>query len=161
MTSNFELLLPVLMQWLHVGSVVLMIGGFFFLRVVLLPSAKVLPDPQKTEMIEAALRRFRVVVWISLFTILVSGVYNFIAFLISTGNQTVTDPNSAPDYSIYIVVLGVKFLIVTLIYILGIALTFPYPVYAPIQKHPAPWLNMTLALGIIVIFLSTFLRRMF
>ena len=161
MTPTYELL-PVLMQWLHVGSVVLMIGGFFFLRVVLLPAAKVLPDPQKTQIIDAAFRRFRVIVWIALTTILVSGVYNFIAFLISTGNQTtVTDPNLVPDYSMYIVVLGVKFLIVTLIFILGIALTFPYPVYAPIQKRPAPWLNVTLILGLIVIFLSTLLRRMY
>ncbi len=160
MTLTYELL-PVLMQWLHVGSVVLMIGGFFFLRVVLLPAAKVLPDSQKAQIIDAAFRRFRVIVWIALVTILVSGVYNFIAFLISTGNQTVTDPILAPDYSMYIVVLGAKFLIVTLIFILGIALTFPYPVYAPIQKRPAPWLNVTLILGLIVIFLSTLLRRMY
>ena len=150
-----------MMQWLHVGSAVLMIGGFFFLRVVLLPAAKVLPDPKKTQIIDAAFRRFRVIVWIALVTILVSGVYNFITFLISTGNHTVTDPNLAPDYSMYIVVLGVKFLIVTLIFILGIALTFPYPVYAPIQKRPAPWLNLTLVLSLIVILLSTFLRRMY
>lgn len=160
MSPNYDLL-PVLMQWLHVGSVVLMIGGFFFLRVVLLPAAKVLPDARKTQLIDAAFRRFRVIVWISLITILVSGVYNFITFLIATSNQTVTDPKLAPDYSMYIVVLGVKFLIVTLIFILGIALTFPYPVYAPIQKHPAPWLNLTLILSLIVIFLSTYLRRMY
>ena len=160
MSPNYEFL-PVLMQWLHVGSVVLMIGGFFFLRVVLLPAAKVLPDVQKTQLIDAAFRRFRVIVWISLITILVSGVYNFITFLIATSSQTVTDPKLAPDYSMYIVVLGVKFLFVTLIFILGIALTFPYPVYAPIQKHPAPWLNLTLILSLIVIFLSTYLRRMY
>ena len=160
MTPNYEIL-PVLMQWLHVGSVVLLIGGFFFLRVVLLPAAKVLPDPQKTQIIHAAFRRFRVVVWIALITILVSGVYNFITFLISTSNQTATDSNLSPDYSMYIVVLGVKFLIVTFIFILGIALTFPYPVYAPIQKRPVPWLNVTLILSLIVIFLSTLLRRMF
>ena len=161
MTSNYELLLPVLMQWLHVGSVVLMIGGFFFLRVVLLPASKVLPNPQKTELIEAAFRRFRIIVWITLFTILVSGIYNFVDFLRSTGNQTVTDPDLVPDYSTYILALAVKFLIVFLIFTLGVLLTFPYPVYAPIQKYPAPWLNVTLALGIIVIFLSTFLRRMY
>lgn len=160
MTPNYDLF-PVLMQWLHVGSVVLMIGGLFFLRVVLLPASKVLPDSQKAQIIDAAFRRFRVIVWIALITILVSGVYNFIVFLISTSNQTATDPNVAPDYSMYIVVLGAKFLIVTLIFILGIALTFPYPVYAPIQKHPAPWLNLALILSLIVIFLSTFLRRMY
>ena len=159
MIPSYEFL-PVLMQWLHVGSVVLMIGGFFFLRVVLLPTAKVLPDPQKTQIIEAAFRRFRVIVWIALLTILVSGIYNFIVFIRSTGNQPATNPNQV-DYSIYIVVLGVKFLIVTLIFILGIALTFPYPVWAPIQKRPIPWLNVTLVLGLIVIFLSTFLRRMY
>jgi uncharacterized membrane protein len=145
--------LPAFIQWLHVGSVVLLIGGFFFLRVILLPSTRVLPDNQKPKLVEAAFRRFRIVVWIALVTILVSGIYNFIAFLRSARIAT-------QDPSIYILVLGIKLFIVFLIFTFGVLLTFPYPVFAPIQKRPSPWLNLTLILGLIVIFLSTFLRRL-
>ena len=67
-----------LMQWVHVGSVVLMIGGFFFLRVVLLPVARRLPKPET--LISSALRRFSGVVWTALLTVLISGLYNFITF---------------------------------------------------------------------------------
>ena len=153
--------LPALIQWIHVGSVVLLIGGFFFLRVILLPSAKVLPKNQRPKLLEAAFRRFRVVIWSALLTILFSGVYNFIAFLSSTGSFS-QDPATEPveDPSTYILVLGGKLFIVFIIFTFGVLLTFPYPVFAPIQKRPAPWLNLTLILGLIVIFLSALLRRL-
>ena len=153
--------LPALIQWIHVGSVVLLIGGFFFLRVILLPSAKVLPDNQQPKLLEAAFRRFRVVIWSALLTILFSGVYNFIAFLKSTGSFSQDSTTEVvEDLSIYILVLGVKLFIVFIIFTFGVLLTFPYPVFAPIQKRPAPWLNLTLILGLIVIFLSALLRRL-
>ena len=153
--------LPALIQWIHVGSVVLLIGGFFFLRVILLPAAKVLPENQRPKLLEAAFRRFRIVIWSALLTILFSGVYNFIAFLRSTGSFS-PDPTREPieDLSIYILVLGVKLFIVFIIFTFGVLLTFPYPVFALIQKRPAPWLNLTLILGLIVIFLSSLLRRL-
>ena len=153
--------LPALIQWIHVGSVVLLIGGFFFFRVILLPSAKVLPENQQSKLLEAAFRRFRVVIWSALLTILFSGVYNFIAFLRSTGSLSQDPPTElVQDPSIYILVLGLKLFIVFIIFTFGVLLTFPYPVFAPIQKRPAPWLNLTLILGLIVIFLSALLRRL-
>ena len=153
--------LPALIQWIHVGSVVLLIGGFFFLRVILLPSAKVLPEDQRSKLVDAAFRRFRVVVWTALLTILFSGVYNFIAFLRSTGSFSPDLPKEpVQDLSTYILVLGVKIFIVFIIFTFGVLLTFPYPVFAPIQRRPVPWLNLTLILGLIVIFLSALLRRL-
>lgn len=153
--------LPALIQWIHVGSVVLLIGGFFFLRVILLPAAEVLPENQRPKLVEAAFRRFRVVIWSALLTILFSGVYNFIAFLRSTGSFSQDLPKEpVEDLSTYILVLGIKIFIVFIIFTFGVLLTFPYPVFAPIQKRPAPWLNLTLILGLIVIFLSALLRRL-
>ena len=143
------------------GSVVLLIGGFFFLRVILLPAAEVLPENQRPKLVEAAFRRFRVVIWSALLTILFSGVYNFIAFLRSTGSFSQDLPKEpVEDLSTYILVLGIKIFIVFIIFTFGVLLTFPYPVFAPIQKRPAPWLNLTLILGLIVIFLSALLRRL-
>lgn len=153
--------LPALIQWIHVGSVVLLIGGFFFLRVILLSAAEVLPENQRLKLVEAAFRRFRVVIWSALLTILFSGVYNFIAFLRSTGSFSQDIPKEpVQDLSTYILVLGVKIFIVFIIFTLGVLLTFPYPVFAPIQRRPTPWLNLTLILGLIVIFLSALLRRL-
>ena len=149
---------PALIQWLHIASVVLMIGGFFFLRVVLIPASRSLPGSHQPKLIEAALRRFRVVVWIALGTILVSGIYNFVSFLRSANATTVS--GVSPDFSYYILVLGIKLFIVFLIFTLGIVLTFPYPVFDLFQKRPSPWINLTLRLGLIVIFLSAFLRRL-
>lgn len=156
------------MQWLHVGSVVLIIGGFFFFRVVLLPIANRLPEPGA--LISWALRRFSGFVWGALLTVLISGLYNFITFFraaraAAAAPGNVEDLQAMPlvvvsDYSLYILVLGVKLFIVFLIFTLAIILTFPYPVFDIFQKKPAPWLNITVILGLIVIFLSAFLRRM-
>ena len=160
MTPNYELL-PSLIQWLHVGSVVLMIGGFFFLRVILLPATKPLRQPEKSQVTESAFRRFRPVIWIGLITILASGIYNYVDFLNSAREQTRTAFETSPDYSVYILILGVKLFIVFLIFTLGIVLTFPYTVFSPFQKRPTTWLNITICLGIVVLFLSAFLRRMY
>ncbi len=149
--------LPALMQWLHVGSVVLMIGGFFFYRVILIPAIKALPHIQQSQLTESVSQRFRIVVWLTLITILVSGVYNFVSFLRFARVRNALE--ISPDYSLYILILAIKFFIVFLIFTLGIVLTFPYPVFAPFQRRPSPWLNLTLILGLIVIFLSAFLRR--
>ncbi len=145
-----------LLQWLHVGSVVLLIGGFFFFRVVLIPIANRSPAPDT--LISSALRRFSGIVWPTLLTVLISGLYNVITFF-RTARASAAESVDV-DYSLYILVLAVKFFIVFLIYTLAIVLTFPYPVFAVFQKRPAPWLNIVIILGLIIIFLSAFLRRM-
>ena len=134
-----------------------MIGGFFFLRVVFLPIANRSTDP--APLISSALRRFGGVVWTALLTILISGLYNFITFFRAARADAAIDP-VVSDYSLYIFVLGIKLFIVFLIFTLAIALTFPYPVFGVYQKKPAPWLNLTIIFGLIVIFLSAYLRRL-
>ena len=157
-TDNYKnMLLKSLMQWIHVGSVVLMIGGFFFFRVVLLPIAN--RSTASDNLIASALRRFSGVVWTALLTILISGLYNFITFFRSARAETAIDP-VVSDYSFYIFILGIKLFIVFLIFTLAVVLTFPYPVFDVYQKRPAPWLNLTIILGLIVIFLSAYLRRL-
>ncbi len=146
-----------LIQWIHVGSVVLMIGGFFFFRVVLLPIAN--RSKASENLIAAALRRFSGIVWTALLTILISGLYNFITFFRSARAGAAIDP-IVSDYSLYIFVLGIKLFIVFLIFTLAIVLTFPYPVFSVYQKRPAPWLNLTVIFGLIAIFLSAYLRRL-
>ena len=149
--------LKALMQWIHIGSVVLMIGGFFFFRVVLLPIANRSSDP--TALISSALRRFSGIVWTALLTVLISGLYNFISFF-RNARAGATVGFVVSDYSLYIFVLGIKLFIVFLIFTLAILLTFPYPVFDVYQKRPASWLNLTVILGLIVIFLSAYLRRL-
>ena len=149
--------LKALMQWIHVGSVVLMIGGFFFFRVVLLPIANRSSDP--AALISSALRRFGGIVWTALLTVLISGLYNFITFFRTARAGSAVNPLTL-DYSLYIFVLGIKLFIVFLIFTLAIFLTFPYPVFNVYQKRPAPWLNLTVIFGLIVIFLSAYLRRL-
>ena len=151
------MLIKTLVQWVHVGSVVLMMGGFFFFRVVLIPLAKRDSDPKK--IVAAALRRFSVIVWIALLTTLISGLYNVITFFRTARSTAAATPDV--DYSIYILVLGIKFFIVFVIYTLAVVLTFPYPVFAEVQKKPSPWLNILILLALVTIFLSAFLRRLY
>ena len=122
-----------------------MIGGFFFFRVVLLPIARRLPKPET--LIASVLRRFSGVVWTALLTVLISGLYNFITFFRTARSISATG-TFISDYSLYILVLGVKLFIVFLIFTLAIVLTFPYPVFDVFQKKPTPWLNLTVVLWI-------------
>ena len=134
-----------------------MVGGFFFFRVVFLPIVNRYPESES--LIASALRRFSGIVWTALLTVLISGLYNFITFFRGARADATIDP-VVSDYSLYIFVLGIKLFIVFLIFTLAIALTFPYPVFGVYQKKPAPWLNLTIIFGLIVIFLSAYLRRL-
>jgi len=148
--------LSAFMQWLHIASAVVLIGGLFFLGVILLPALKVLPEHLRSSMVQTVFQRFRVLVWAATLTILISGVYNFITTL---RTLRVDAHETAEDASMYILTLGLKLLIVFVIFTFGLLLTCPYPVFAPIQKRPTPWLNLAMVLGLIVLFLSAFLRR--
>ncbi|MCH7873520.1 MAG: hypothetical protein IID33_17625 [Planctomycetes bacterium] len=56
---DLELLMPVLFRWLHVGAAIVTIGGMFFMRAVLMPSAEAaLSDEDLQWNIPEALARY-------------------------------------------------------------------------------------------------------
>lgn len=59
--------------WIHLLAAMLWIGGMLFFAMVLVPSLRALPPPQKTELISQIGQRFRKIGWIALGILLVTG----------------------------------------------------------------------------------------
>lgn len=70
--------LTILIRWIHIASVVALIGGFLFARVALAPALRGLPENERRAAGKRAVAGFRPVIYTVLVTILGSGIYNYV-----------------------------------------------------------------------------------
>jgi uncharacterized membrane protein len=85
--------LGVLMRWVHITSVVMLLGGVLYARLVVAPALKNAPASVGEQIAE----NFRPWLLLTIVTILVSGLYNI-----------VTKPNIPPGYFVW---FGIKMLL--------------------------------------------------
>jgi uncharacterized membrane protein len=128
------------MRWIHVASVVTLIGGFIYARFVLAPAlASVTPSEAET-VGAAAVRSFRALLYTVLVTVIGSGTYNF-----------ATKASYPPGYQMW---FGIKMLLVLHI----AASTILYSVRESGQaKRNRTALGIVIS-GLIVIAISNYLR---
>ena len=70
----------VLSVWIHILAACLWIGGMLFLVLVLIPALRTLPDPRmRAELISVTGRRFRLVGWVTLAVLVITGWTNLYA----------------------------------------------------------------------------------
>jgi uncharacterized membrane protein len=69
--------LGVLMRWIHIASVVTLIGGFIYARFALAPALATVPPSEGEAVGAAAVRSFRALLYTVLITAIGSGIYNF------------------------------------------------------------------------------------
>jgi putative copper resistance protein D len=71
--------MPFLVLTIHVLAAIIWLGGMFFISLVLVPSLRKLEPPTKrTEALSETAKRFRLVSWIAILILLVTGVINAI-----------------------------------------------------------------------------------
>jgi hypothetical protein len=124
-------LLRIFVRWLHISSVVTLIGGFIFARLAVWP-----------ELAESMVARFRAILYLVLATTLASGLYNYL-----------TKPFYPPHYHM---VIGIKFLFVLHIFAVAILYTMPNAALAKRRR----WLTGMAISGLIVVAISAVLRSM-
>lgn len=90
--------LALLMRWTHVISVITLLGGFVYARLVLAPALAALPGAERRMLGDQAAARFRPILVTVVFTILGSGLYNY-----------VTKSVYVPGYHMW---MGIKLLLV-------------------------------------------------
>ena len=92
-----DILMP-LMRWVHISSVITLIGGVLFWRFVMDPSTKKISPEDYRELEEGAAAHFRPVVYAAMATLVVSGIFNYLT----------KGPMSTP----YHILFGIKILLV-------------------------------------------------
>lgn len=130
------------MRWLHMTSVISLIGGFIYARVAVWPALESFGAGESPALIEAMATRFRGLLYTLLVTTTLSGIYNYL-----------TKAAFPPHYHMWI---GIKFLFV--LHIFAVAVLYSLPNAAPAKRKR--WLTGMAISGVIVVAISAVLRAM-
>lgn len=145
-------MLRIVMQWLHVSSVIAAIGGVTFIVLVLAPASGAIAPEDAGKLMAAVGGRFRVLVWLAIAGITVSGIYMAV---------TQTPLRAWRDLvtTTYGKLLLVKIVLGVIIAKISLALTLPLHFLAGVQEYMLGLLWVNFFLAIVVIAIATRLRR--
>lgn len=137
----------ILSRIVHVGTAITLVGGSVFTLLVLMPSAKELPDAEHEQLAAAIKARWKRFVHIGVTLFLVSGLYNFIRAI----------PNHRGD-SLYHAMLGTKMLLALVVFFLAAALVGRSAKLEPIRRQKGKWLKVLVILAAIIVAISGFVK---
>ena len=127
--------LGVIMRWLHISSVVTLIGGMLYASLALRGVDGAEPFAEK------AAARFRPLVWASVVALILSGAYNVASM-----------PGHSPRY---LVLLGIKLLLVMHVFASALLAVRPH------NPRRARQMTGGFLSGLLIILISAYLRRIF
>lgn len=146
-SSDYLLLIT---RWLHIGAVVVAIGGAFFMRVALMPAAKAtLDDATHAKLREALRARWFIVVQSCIAILLVTGGINFVMLAMPPKVEPM------PYHAIF----GVKFLAAMGVFFIASVLAGRGEGMAKMRANRAKWLTVLLILAGVIVALSGVLNR--
>jgi hypothetical protein len=140
MDPTLRAVLAVCMRWIHVTSVVTLIGGFVFARYAVAPALAPVPEPERGSIGKRIVGNFRPLLYTVLVTVLGSGLYNYL-----------TKASYPPHYHMLI---GIKFLFV--LHIFAVAVLYTIPDAEEVKRNR--WLQGMVFSGLIIIAISAYLR---
>jgi hypothetical protein len=136
-----EFLLPVLMRFIHIGSVILFLGGTVYARQVVSPLLISLPETFRESSANAVRARYRTTLFTLLGLIVISGLYNFL----------VAAPKHTSTWQMW---FGIKMLLVLHVLVTAILwATAPYVA----AKSDRRLLGIVVS-GLVIVFISAYLR---
>lgn len=142
MDPTLSAVLAACIRWIHLASVVTLIGGFIYARFVLAPSLAALAAPDRQALANRTAENFRPILYTVLVAILGSGLYNYLS-------KTVYPPH-------YHMWIGIKFLFV--LHIFAVAILYSLPSADESKRNR--WLTGMVISGLIIIAISGYLRRL-
>ncbi len=145
-----DLIVPVIFRWLHIGPVIVAIGGAFFARYVIIPSMReTLSDEQREQVRSAIIRRWKRVLHICIALILISGSYNFY--------RSVSVLEKPPLYHMLFLP---KFLAALGVFFIGIALVGKSEAFENMRRENKKWLGILIALAVVIVLLSGVMKNL-
>jgi uncharacterized membrane protein len=131
-------ILTALMRWVHISSVLTLIGGIVYARFVAIPSAGSLSPDARAGFDEGAAAHFRPLVFAAMTGLVISGLFNYL---------------SKPGHSVlYSSLFGVKILLVLHVFSVAILAT------APRNPRRARQLFGAAVSGLTIVLISAYLK---
>lgn len=132
--------LNVIMRWLHISSVVVLVGGVLYARLVLAPALGALPAAEQGTLSGALAVRYRPLLYLAMLFLLGTGIYNVFTNL---GRG-----------ALYQSLLGIKLLLVLHVFAVGILIVKPKN-----EKRARQMTGLVIS-GLIIIAISAALRQL-
>lgn len=138
-----EIILPLIMRWMHILSAIIGVGGTIFVGFVLNPAMqKGLADDAREAFRNAVMKRWKIFIHPTIILFLLSGFYNYIV---------VTSPLHR-DQSLYHILFGVKFLLALLFFAVVIVATSTLSWSKRLRERGGMWtLQILLATAIVLV----------
>ena len=132
--------LNVIMRWLHISSVVVLVGGVLYARLVIAPALATLPPQEQDALGDTMAARYRSLLYLAVLFLLGTGVYNMVMNL-----------GRGPLYQS---LLGIKILLVLHVFAVGFLIVKP--------KNPKRTRQMTgiVISGLVIVAISAVLRQL-
>ena len=132
----------------HILPVVIAIGGTIYMRTIVMPVAEELPKSQQHLLRMSLVRRFRMVMWVCIALIVLSGLAQ-LRFILRE-QLPIT----------YQFVLAIKMILALSLFFIAIGLTLPDEVWSMVRRHAPLLLAINVALGTVIVMLSALLRQL-
>ena len=143
-----------LMRWLHVASAVAGVGVTIAMRFVVLPSLAGLPNGE--EILGTLRPRVKRLIHSALGLLFLTGFYNYLVVAIPAVRDRKGDPGMEA-FAAYHPVMGVKILLSLALFAIATLLLKPVPSF---HENRKTWLSVNVVLGLLIMLLAAFLRRL-
>ena len=145
-----DLVMPLLMRWIHVGTAIVVVGGLIFYRLVFAPVAeRILSEEERERLREPLMRRWKMYIHPPIILFLISGFYNYF-FVTSAQHQ---------GQGLYHALFGMKFLLALGVFALLIVMTSTMDWSQKLRKNQALW-SVLLVLTAVVVLLGGYMKVM-
>ena len=139
--------LEVLGRFLHVAAAIVMVGGTVFMRFILMPAAKELPDAEHDQLRQRLLARWKRVVHTGIAMLFLSGIFNYIQ----------QRPLHRGD-TLYHALLGTKMLLAMVVFFIASALVGRSATFEKMRQNRAKWMGLIVLLSVLIVGISSFAK---
>ncbi len=139
------------LRWVHVLSAIVLVGGSVFMYWVLRPIVAAWEQSQREQFHEQLRKRWALVVHGGIVLLLVSGLMNIMRI-----NPQLSSQIKATYHSL----LGIKVLVALGVFFLASSLVGRGEAFAAIRRRRHMWLAVAVALAVVVVLCSGYLRTL-
>lgn len=138
----------IISRWTHVGTAIVLVGGIFFQRFVLVPVASHLPDAEQTRLTSLVMAAWKKFIHVGIVLFLVSGFYNYliVAAPLHKGNK------------LYHPLIGTKILLALGMFFIASALVGKAKAFESMRRSASFWQTVVLLLAAIIVGISGFAK---
>lgn len=148
--DSSELALYSLTRILHVGTAVVLVGGTFFIRFLLMPAAlRALPDAEHDKLRGTIMGTWKKFIHAGIGLLLLSGGINYYRVIASQTHK---------GDALYHALLGTKILLAIAVFFIASALVGRSPGFEGMRKNARKWLLVNLLLAFTIVAISGFLK---